>query len=213
MYTLIFLFLLKNIDCGYPLEPPRRDGSNRYPQSMFWAETWKLPEFFVWKFSFLVVKFSIYLNRHVFVMTVVYPERNYIYAYPGTKKQNKKKKQQQKKQTKKKQKKQTTTTKKQKNKQTKTNKQTKKKRQKTKTKQTNKQTNKKNPQKTKTKKTNTQQNKQTNKKQKIKTKQKKPQQISLPKDRLLLKERICPFWKQILSFNSSLYYRSDICFL
>ena len=25
----------KNIDCGYPLEPPRRDGSNEYPQSMF----------------------------------------------------------------------------------------------------------------------------------------------------------------------------------
>ena len=26
---------LKNIDCGYPLEPPRRGGSNGYPQSMF----------------------------------------------------------------------------------------------------------------------------------------------------------------------------------
>ena len=35
---IIFLFLLKNIDCGYSLEPPRRDGSNEYPQSMFWAE-------------------------------------------------------------------------------------------------------------------------------------------------------------------------------
>ena len=67
-YTLIFIFLLKNIDCGYSLEPPRRGGSNEYPQSMFWAEIWKLPEFFIWKFSFLMVKFSIYLNRHVFVM-------------------------------------------------------------------------------------------------------------------------------------------------
>ena len=28
-------FLLKNIDCGYSLEPPRRCGSNKYPQSMF----------------------------------------------------------------------------------------------------------------------------------------------------------------------------------
>ena len=25
------LFLLKNIDCGYSLEPPRRGGSNEYP--------------------------------------------------------------------------------------------------------------------------------------------------------------------------------------
>ena len=31
----IFLFLLKNIDCGYSLEPPRRGGSNEYSQSMF----------------------------------------------------------------------------------------------------------------------------------------------------------------------------------
>ena len=28
---LFFLFLLKNIDCGYSLEPPRRGGSNVYP--------------------------------------------------------------------------------------------------------------------------------------------------------------------------------------
>ena len=34
-YTLFFLFLLKNIDCGYSLEPPRRGGSNEYPQFMF----------------------------------------------------------------------------------------------------------------------------------------------------------------------------------
>ena len=31
----IFLILLQNIDCGYSLEPPRRGGSNVYPQSMF----------------------------------------------------------------------------------------------------------------------------------------------------------------------------------
>ena len=50
-YTLFFLILLKNIDCVYSLEPPRRGGSNEYPQSMFWAEIWKIAEFFVWKFS------------------------------------------------------------------------------------------------------------------------------------------------------------------
>ena len=33
--ALFFLFLLQNIDCGYSLEPPRRGGSNEYPQSMF----------------------------------------------------------------------------------------------------------------------------------------------------------------------------------
>ena len=32
---LFFLFLLQNIDCVYSLEPPRRGGSNVYPQSMF----------------------------------------------------------------------------------------------------------------------------------------------------------------------------------
>ena len=32
---LFFLFLHQYIDCGYSLEPPRRGGSNMYPQSMF----------------------------------------------------------------------------------------------------------------------------------------------------------------------------------
>ena len=34
-YLLFFLFFAQNIDCGYTLEPPRRGGSNEYPQSMF----------------------------------------------------------------------------------------------------------------------------------------------------------------------------------
>ena len=34
-YKLFSLSLLKNIDCRYSLEPPRRGGSNEYPQSMF----------------------------------------------------------------------------------------------------------------------------------------------------------------------------------
>ena len=32
---IIFLISAQNIDCGYSLEPPRRGGSNGYPQSMF----------------------------------------------------------------------------------------------------------------------------------------------------------------------------------
>ena len=48
----------------------RRGGSNEYPQSMFWIEIWKkkILEFFSKNFHFLAVKFSIYLNRLVFVM-------------------------------------------------------------------------------------------------------------------------------------------------
>ena len=43
---LIFLFLLQNIDCGYSLEPPRRGGSNVYPQSMFRAKIRKISKSF-----------------------------------------------------------------------------------------------------------------------------------------------------------------------
>ena len=32
---IIFLFLLKSIDYGYSLEPPRQGSSNEYSQSMF----------------------------------------------------------------------------------------------------------------------------------------------------------------------------------
>ena len=38
---IIFLISAENMDCAYLLEPPRRGGSNEYPQSMFWAEIWK----------------------------------------------------------------------------------------------------------------------------------------------------------------------------
>ena len=34
-YSDIFHISAKNIHCGYSLEPPRRGGSNEYPQSMF----------------------------------------------------------------------------------------------------------------------------------------------------------------------------------
>ena len=54
--TLFFLFLLKNIDCGYSLDPPHRGSSNEYPQSMFCTAIWKISEFFIWKFSFFGCK-------------------------------------------------------------------------------------------------------------------------------------------------------------
>ena len=38
----IFHISAQNVDCGYSLEPPRRGGSNEYPQSMFLAEIRKI---------------------------------------------------------------------------------------------------------------------------------------------------------------------------
>ena len=59
--------LLKIIDCGYWLEPPR--GSNDTHNLCFEKKYEKYQIFFLSEnFPFLVVKFSIYLNRHVFVM-------------------------------------------------------------------------------------------------------------------------------------------------
>ena len=59
---LFFLFLLQSIDCGYSLEPPRRGGSNVYPQSMFGAKIRKISNFFYWKFPFfLQLKKSLYM--------------------------------------------------------------------------------------------------------------------------------------------------------
>ena len=60
----------------YSLEPPRRGGSNEYPQSMFLSRNIKtISEFLSETFQFSVVKFSVYLNRHVFVMS--HPEAPY----------------------------------------------------------------------------------------------------------------------------------------
>ena len=47
---VIFRISAQNMDCGYSLEPSRRGGSNEYQQSMFWAEIWKISQFFMWKF-------------------------------------------------------------------------------------------------------------------------------------------------------------------
>ena len=68
---IIFVISAQNIDCGYSLELPQRGSSDEYPQSMFWVEIpKKISEILSVKFQFLVVKFSIHLNRHVFVMII-----------------------------------------------------------------------------------------------------------------------------------------------
>ena len=38
----IFHISAQNIDCGYSLEPPRRGGSNEYPQSMLLSRNKKI---------------------------------------------------------------------------------------------------------------------------------------------------------------------------
>ena len=58
---IIFVISAQKIDCGYALEPPRRGGSNEYPQSMFWAEMWKMSDFLCEKLPFFGGKiFSVF---------------------------------------------------------------------------------------------------------------------------------------------------------
>ena len=58
----IFHISAQNIDCGYSLEPPRRGGSNKYPQSMFLSRNKKnnvypcKPQFYYIKVGFKGVK-------------------------------------------------------------------------------------------------------------------------------------------------------------
>ena len=48
---MFFLFLLKNIDCGYSLEPPHRGGSNEYPTIFDLSRSMKNIKVFIRKFS------------------------------------------------------------------------------------------------------------------------------------------------------------------
>ena len=58
----IFHISAQNMDCGYSLEPPRRGGSNEYPQSMFLSRNKKnnaypcKPQFYYIKVGFKGVK-------------------------------------------------------------------------------------------------------------------------------------------------------------
>ena len=60
--SYIFHVSAKNIDCGYSLEPPRRGGSNEYPQYMFLSRNKKnnvypcKPQFYYIKVGFKGVK-------------------------------------------------------------------------------------------------------------------------------------------------------------
>ena len=60
-----FYISAQNIDCGYSLEPPRRGGSNEYPQSMFLSRNKKnnvypcKPQFYYIKLGFKGIKIYI----------------------------------------------------------------------------------------------------------------------------------------------------------
>ena len=66
---IFFLIFAQNIDCGYTLEPPRRGGSNEYPQSIFLSKDIENIKFFLVKFSiFTAEKNLCILHGQVFVM-------------------------------------------------------------------------------------------------------------------------------------------------
>ena len=72
--TCSFHTSTQNIDCRYLLEPLRRGGSNKYPQSMFLSRNKKVnvypckPQFYRIKVGFNGVKTIYFFFRYVFVM-------------------------------------------------------------------------------------------------------------------------------------------------
>ena len=70
--SVIFHISAQNIDCGYSLEPPRRGGSNEYPQSMFLSRNEKIIYTPV-NLNFTIYKWGLRgskLYRYVFVMRI-----------------------------------------------------------------------------------------------------------------------------------------------
>ena len=69
----IFPISTQNIDCGYSLEPPRRGGSNEYPQSMFLSRN-KKNNIYPCKPQIYYIKVGVEgskLYRRVFVMIIL----------------------------------------------------------------------------------------------------------------------------------------------
>ena len=78
---LSYLIFAQKHRLWYSLEAPLHGGSNEYPQSMFCAEIKKKKKkkknqifFLSGNVQVLEVKFSIYLNRRVFVMNCIFFE-------------------------------------------------------------------------------------------------------------------------------------------
>ena len=70
---LMFHIPAQNIDCGYSSEPPRRGGSNEYPQSMFLSRN-KKNNVYPCKLQLYYIKVGLRgskLYRHVFMMPIL----------------------------------------------------------------------------------------------------------------------------------------------
>ena len=64
--NIFFLISAQNIDCGYSLEPPRRGGSNEYPQSMFLIRN-KKNNVYSCKSQFYYIKVGLRGSKIIFV--------------------------------------------------------------------------------------------------------------------------------------------------
>ena len=66
----IFLIAVQKLRLLYSLEPPRRGGSNEYPQSVFWTEVWKTADFFYvktfsfWWWNFNIFDYACFRKKH-----------------------------------------------------------------------------------------------------------------------------------------------------
>ena len=79
---IIFLIFAQKHRLWVLVRTASRGGSNEHPQSIFWAEIWKKYQIFLPEnFPFLVVKFSIYLNRRVLEIKGQIM-RMYIFIWP-----------------------------------------------------------------------------------------------------------------------------------
>ena len=71
--NIIFLIFAQNIDCGYSLEPPAK-AILTSTHNLCFEQKYENIRFLSKNLQFLEVKFSIYLNRRVFVMRTVTTE-------------------------------------------------------------------------------------------------------------------------------------------
>ena len=72
--NVFFLIFAQNINCGYTLEPPRRGGSNEYPQSMFWSKN-KKKMYSPANPSFFYIKVRI---KGVYILRTCFPDEKKI---------------------------------------------------------------------------------------------------------------------------------------
>ena len=89
-----FSYFCSRIDCGYSLEPPRRGGSNEYPQSMFlsrnkWNNVYSCkPQFYYIKVGFKGVNIIKACFRDVLEQaaskeeTMLPPSNVYLFTFP-----------------------------------------------------------------------------------------------------------------------------------